>query len=139
MPHITRAARPRPLILAVLVAALFACSLAMSPAPAVAANGCGPAGLGFLVPDRPLGADFHGACDRHDDCYTTPWREVADTRAGAKLRCDTDLLEALDGACLTAGDAGRRLDLCLDLAYGYYRAVRTWLGDLAYARAQVTA
>jgi hypothetical protein len=126
-------AAPRLLTAAVLAAILAALVLALAPAPALAANGCGPAGFGFLVPDRPLGFDFHGACDRHDDCYTTPWRDVAPARAEAKLTCDTRFLDDLDASCTTVT---RRLELCLELALEYFRAVRSWLGDLAYARAQ---
>ena len=119
----------------VLVLAATALALAAAPATAIAANGCGPAGFGPLVPDRPLGADFHAACDRHDDCYTTPWRTTgAPTRAEAKLACDTRLLADLEDACFAAGF--RHIDRCLDVAGVYHRAVRSWLGDVAYAAAQ---
>ena len=125
---------------AVLAAAVTTLALLFvpGPPPARAANGCGPAGFGFLVPDRPLGFDFAPACEHHDDCYTTPWREIADSRDDAKLACDTAFLEDLDLACLDAAAGGaRHLGLCLRLALDYHRAVRTWLGDLAYARAQL--
>jgi hypothetical protein len=124
---------------ALAAAALATLALVLAPAPrALAANGCGPAGFGFLVPDRPLGFDFTAACERHDDCYTAPWRERAATRDGAKLDCDTGFLEDLDAACLDAAVAGaRHLGLCLRLALDYHRAVRSWLGELAYARAQL--
>jgi Prokaryotic phospholipase A2 len=112
-------------------------ALAAAPSLAVAANGCGPAGFGLLVPDRPFGFDFREACERHDDCYVTPWREVDTTPAQAKERCDAGFLGDLDESCLAEPAlSDRRLDLCLDLASDYYRAVRTWLGALAYARAQ---
>jgi hypothetical protein len=118
--------------------ATLALLLAPQPPPARAANGCGPAGFGFLVPDRPLGFDFTGACDRHDGCYTTPWRERAPSRDMAKLDCDTGFLSDLDAACLDAAVAGaRHVGLCLRLALDYHRAVRSWLGELAYARAQL--
>jgi hypothetical protein len=113
--------------------------LVPAPSPARAGNGCGPGGFGFLVPDRPLGFDFRAPCDRHDDCYTTPWRELAASRAAAKLDCDTAFLSDLDAACLDAAgdDRARHLGLCLSLALDYHRAVRSWLGDLAYGRAQL--
>lgn len=119
----------------VLMLAATALVLAAAPATAIAANGCGPGGFGPLVPDRPLGADFHAACDRHDDCYTTPWRTTAaPTRAEARLTCDTRFLADLEDACFAAGS--RRIAACLDVADVYHRAVRSWLGDVAYAAAQ---
>jgi Prokaryotic phospholipase A2 len=113
-------------------AAAFALAL-FAPAPAMAANGCGPSGLGFLVPDRPLGFDFSAPCATHDACYAAPWRERAPSRAMAKHDCDTGFLSDLDLVCVTGG---RRVDLCLRLARDYHRAVRSWLGDLAYAASQ---
>jgi hypothetical protein len=127
------AARPACAALAAL-----ALLLVPGPPPARAANGCGPAGFGFLVPDRPLGFDFQAACDRHDACYTTPWRELAPTREAAKLGCDGTFLSDLDTACLEAvADGAGHLAFCLRLALDYHRAVRSWLGELAYGRAQL--
>jgi hypothetical protein len=120
--------------IALATLAALALASAAAPAPALASNGCGPTGFGPLVPDRPLGADFRAGCDRHDDCYGTPWRATADTRAEAKLACDTRFLTDLQDACLAAG--GRHLDTCLDVAEAYYRAVRSWLGEVAYSAAQ---
>lgn len=125
---------------ALIVATIAALAplLISTPAVARASNGCGPAGFGFLVPDRPFGFDFTAACERHDDCYTAPWSERAASRADAKLGCDTGFLADLDDACLEAAVAGvRHLGLCLRLALDYHRAVRSWLGELAYARAQL--
>ena len=119
---------------AALLLAILALSLAVAPAPALAANGCGPTGFGPLVPDRPLGVDFTEACDRHDGCYGTPWREVADTRAEAKRACDSRFLTDLQDACYASPT--RHLDACLDLADAYHAAVRSWLGEVAYAAAQ---
>ena len=120
--------------LAVVLAAT-ALALSAAPATAIAANGCGPAGFGPLVPDRPLGADFHDACERHDGCYSTPWRSTdAPTRAEAKLACDTRFLVDLQDTCFAAG--ARHIEGCLDVAEVYYRAVRSWFGDVAYAAAQ---
>ena len=110
--------------------AAVAIVLAGAPEPARAGNGCGPAGFGFLVPDRPLGFDFHAACERHDACYTTP--------GSAKRGCDGAFLWDLDDACLAAA-AGRRVELCLRVALDYYRAVSSWIGDLAFGRAQRAA
>jgi hypothetical protein len=112
---------------------------APAPPPAQAANGCGPAGFGVFVPDRPLGYDFTTACEHHDDCYTTPWRQLAGSRAEAKLGCDTAFLADLEAACVDGAAAGltRHLALCLEIAVDYHRAVRSWLGDLAYGRAQL--
>jgi hypothetical protein len=113
--------------------------MAATPPPARAANGCGPGGFGFLVPDRPLGFDFRPACDRHDLCYTAPWRQVAPARSAAKLRCDATFLVDLERACFAAAagrDAGPRLVVCLSLARDYHNAVRGWLGELAYGQAQ---
>ena len=124
----------------ILLAALLAVTsiaFAAPASPALAGNGCGPAGFGFLVPDRPFGFDFHDGCERHDDCYTTPWRDVDASPALAKESCDDGLLTDLDETCLDdPALSDRRLDLCLDLASDYYRAVRSRLGELAYARAQ---
>ena len=121
-----------------MAAVALALIFAPAPSPARASNGCGPAGFGFLVPDRPFGFDFTEACAHHDDCYTTPWRERAASREDAKLDCDTNFLADLDGACLEAAVGGaRHVGLCLRLALDYHRAVRSWLGDLAYARAQL--
>jgi hypothetical protein len=125
---------------ALIVATIAALALVLlaAPAPARASNGCGPAGFGFLVPDRPFGFDFTAPCERHDDCYTAPWSERAASRADAKFDCDTGFLADLDDACLQAAVAGaRHVDLCLRLALDYHRAVRSWLGELAYARAQI--
>jgi hypothetical protein len=120
--------------LALLLAAT-ALALAAAPATAIAGNGCGPAGFGPLVPDRAFGADFEPACDRHDECYATPWRTTSEpTRAEAKLGCDSRFLADLEDACFAAG--ARQIDACLDLAAAYHRAVRSWLGDVAYAAAQ---
>jgi hypothetical protein len=126
---------------AVLAAGLAALVVLLVPAPspARAANGCGPAGFGLLVPDRPLGFDFTTACEHHDDCYTAPWRERASSREEAKRECDSTFLSDLEDACLDGAAAGRtrHLELCLELALDYHGAVRSWLGDLAYARAQL--
>ena len=118
----------------VLVCVAAALALLLAPAPALAGNGCGPSGFGFVVPDRPLGFDFSAACATHDACYGAPWRERAPSHAMAKADCDTTFLSDLDLVCVTGG---RRVDRCLGLAREYYRAVRTWLGDLAYAAAQL--
>jgi hypothetical protein len=113
--------------------------LTAQPSPAHAANGCGPAGFGLFVPDRPLGYDFTAACARHDGCYTTPWHDLAASRASAKLGCDAAFLADLETACVDGAAAGlsRHVALCLELALDYHRAVRSWLGDLAYGRAQL--
>lgn len=125
-------------VTALLVAcvASLALALAATPAPALAANGCGPAGFGWVVPDRPLGFDFHGACERHDGCYSTPWRFVARSRPAAKLTCDTRFFADMDAACVAGTRELRRLRLCRSLSLDYFRAVRTWFGELAYGRAQ---
>jgi hypothetical protein len=120
--------------LALATISTLALAAAAAPAPALASNGCGPTGFGPLVPDRPLGADFHAACDRHDGCYGTPWRTTATTRAEAKLACDTRFLTDLQDACFASGV--RHLGTCLDVADAYFRAVRSWLGDVAYSAAQ---
>lgn len=133
MPVLDRPIRIAASAMAAALAAL-ALSLAVAPAPALAANGCGPAGFGPLVPDRPLGVDFTEACDRHDGCYDTPWRSVAATRAEAKRACDSRFLTDLQDACYASPT--RHLDACLDLADVYHAAVRSWLGDVAYAAAQ---
>ena len=122
--------------LSLVAAAVAALALLALPAPALAANGCGPSGFGFLVPDRPLGFDFRAACETHDACYGAPWRERAPSRAMAKQDCDTAFLSDLDFACV-AGE--RRVDLCLRLARDYHRAVRSWLGEIAYTAAQMSA
>jgi hypothetical protein len=112
-------------------AAAIAVGLAVLAAPASAAadpNGCGPTGLGPLVPDRPLGFDFTVACIAHDDCYAVPWPALAATRPAARLVCDNAFLADLVRGC----PADQR---CLDLAHHYHRAVR-WLGGAAYALAQ---
>ena len=127
-------ARRRLLAATLITGVLATLVLFLAPAPALAGNGCGPAGFGALVPDRPLGFDFRAACDRHDDCSTTPWRQVASSRDEAKRTCDDRFLGDLDDSC--APEADRRLDLCFTLADDYHRAVRSWLGELAYARAQ---
>ena len=132
MPVLNRPFRVAAIAAAVLAAVVL--SLVAAPAPAFAANGCGPTGFGPLVPDRPLGADFSEACDRHDDCYGTPWRAVAATRAEAKRACDTRFLIDLQDACFVS--TTRHLGACLLLADAYQAAVRSWLGEVAYAAAQ---
>ena len=121
-------------LLALALLAALALALVASPSPALAANGCGPTGFGAAVPDRPLGVDFQPACDRHDGCYGTPWRSVAGGRGEAKLACDERFRTDLQDACYASGS--RHLGACLDLADVYYDAVRSWLGNVAYAGAQ---
>ena len=132
MPAIHRA----PALAVALLAALMM-GLAVGAPAARASNGCGPGGFGPLVPDRPLGVAFEAACDRHDDCYATPWRDVAGSRPDAKSACDSRFHDDLGVACRDAiPEAPRRLAWCLDVAWLYFRAVRSWLGEVAYAGAQ---
>ena len=125
-------AERRALLLATLLTAVLAS--AAFPARAHAANGCGPAGLGFAVPDRPLGFDFGPACAAHDACYTTAWALRGASPSAARFGCDLEFLHALRDACFDR--AAGRLDTCLRVAALYHGAVRGWLGALAYGRAQ---
>jgi hypothetical protein len=123
--------------IAAAVAAATVLLFAAPPAPAAAANGCGPAGLGAAVPDRPLGFDFRAACDGHDACYVTPWHWLAASPDAARLDCDLAFAADMRDACLAAdGEQARRVEVCLRLAAGYHGVVRSWLGALAYRRAQ---
>lgn len=67
-----------------------------------AANGCGPEGFGWLVPDF----CFEKCCDEHDQCYETGGCECD------RLACDDTFLECMK-------DAGP--DWLADLYYGAVR------------------
>ena len=121
------------MLLRSLAAAITLC--AISPAPALAGNGCGAGPTARLVPDRPLAFPFRPACDAHDRCYATPWRRVEESPALARRRCDRGFHQRMVAICVRRY-LRFRYRLCRATAWLYYRAVRSPLGALAYARAQ---
>jgi hypothetical protein len=126
-------ARTRPTL--AVAAATLALLAAAPPEAAAVANGCGPAGLGRLVPDRPLGFDFHLGCRRHDDCYAMPWELLERSWRAAKRFCDDAFADDLGTTCLLAWPQRRRRR-CRAIAWLYVRAVRSVAGQAAYALAQ---
>ena len=75
-------------------------------------NGCGPYGLGFLIPEL----WFHDACDCHDVCYGEGGRPAD------RLNCDRGMLKA----CLARSlELGRwTIPVAVFCALIYYLAVR---------------
>lgn len=99
------------------------------------ANGCGPDGYDWFVPDVWKDAEFTGACSRHDVCYGTCNRDRSD--------CDDRFLRGLKKACRRAYHEDTRRDRrlygeCVDRAYWYYTAVSEH-GQEAYEDAQAAA
>jgi len=64
-----------------------------------ASNGCGPKGIGKVIPDNPMyftpplfvSCSFKGSCDYHDECYGT-------CNSG-KERCDADFRMLMRSQC----------------------------------------
>lgn len=82
-----------------------------SPQPSQAqANGCGPEGFGFLIPDGP----FSPACDNHDLCY-------GDTGV-SQAECDQRFKNDMYAIC-ESGSSGMSVADCKTLADYYYGAV----------------
>ncbi|MEM9804219.1 MAG: hypothetical protein AAF959_02980 [Cyanobacteria bacterium P01_D01_bin.56] len=72
------------------------------------ANGCGPAGFDFIIPDGP----FTSACDSHDPCY----KDVNVEQAECDRRFQTNMYTICE-------QRGGRVDACKAVADYYYRAV----------------
>ncbi|NVJ22713.1 hypothetical protein HUW62_15945 [Myxococcus sp. AM011] len=80
-------------------------------------NGCGPDGLGWLVPDVMYRTNFRPSCDIHDTCYGT-----CNSDRGA---CDIALRDQMSAACRarhTNPSSVYRQD-CLDVANEFYEKV----------------
>ncbi len=82
------------------------------------ANGCGGADISRLVPDRFYLANFNGACNRHDDCYSPQSRA---NRSTCDYRFYIDLCRACGRAYWWSVYMSSR---CLNRARTYYLAVR---------------
>ena len=81
------------------------------PQPSQAqANGCGPEGFGFLIPDGP----FSSACDNHDLCYE-------DTGVSQAV-CDARFKDDMYAIC-DSGSSGLSVADCKELADYYYGTV----------------
>jgi len=85
-------------------------------AQAPIANGCGPYGWDYSVPDFV----FEGACNNHDICWGTC--------GSSQNACDQRFLADMQNACRAAHNGGNvfskfALSRCLELADIYYRAV----------------
>jgi RHS repeat-associated protein len=67
-------------------------------------DGCGPNGqiLEWLIPDSPLGFEFRGCCDDHDDCY-------ANCEGPPRETCDSDFCGCLMVPCKRYA-RGQRID-----------------------------
>ena len=114
-----------------------------NPAHIPASNGCGGAGLlGALIPEKPWGAIFSDACNKHDICY--------DTCNSDRSNCDREFKEDLRVACylkyvpmvwpereLTVIES-LNLKICLETAAIYVNAV-TKKGESYYYSAQDNA
>ena len=97
------------------------------------ANGCGPDGWDWFVPDSWKQANFTKACSRHDICYGTCNSDRND--------CDYEFLANLKKACRRAYGSKEERDLyhrCRDRTYNYYTAVSDG-GQAAYEAAQEEA
>jgi hypothetical protein len=100
------------------------------------ANGCGPDGYDWFVPDSWRKANFTAACSGHDVCYGTCNSQQA--------ACDDAFLEGLKRACRAAyppNGTRRQRTLyqdCRDRAYQYYAAVSDH-GASAWEDAQAEA
>jgi len=87
-------------------------------------NGCGPDGIGNLVPEAPTTVcdyRFSGPCVRHDQCYQT-------CRPGGISQeiCDNEFYEDLLRECDTYETAGSYChNRCTEDAYAYQQAVAT--------------
>lgn len=89
----------------------------MTPAHAgVAAdtNYCGPGKL--HVPNKWGKADFNGACQNHDACYS-------ESSTTDRADCDNNFLAGMQAACKSAYGSGADYDACNGIAHTYYEAV----------------
>jgi hypothetical protein len=98
------------------------------------ANGCGASGswLAKITPNKPAGADFTGACNRHDACY--------DTLGASKEQCDNQFYNNMVSACSSTYQNGSaKFKICKKVAGGYVKAVKSNKGKAAYQAAQEAA
>lgn len=96
------------------------------------ANGCGPeqGALKYVLPNRPVIANFKPACDFHDICYETCGKP--------KAFCDRRFRELMDQACKKTLGSGRLFRTCISASTVYYTAVSKG-GAEAYNEAQKEA
>lgn len=87
-----------------------------------------------VVPDRPMGFDFHATCQRHDFGYRNFGRGglALDPSPGRRARLDRRFKADLDAVCARPR-LGAQRSLCSALALTYYEGVRL-LGASAFGR-----
>lgn len=94
-------------------------------------NGCGPSGMGGLVPDGAGYFTFNHACDHHDGCY----QGYGHRNWVSRRTCDNRLLRDMRSSCANRhgaarwGNVGRAA--CDRTAAIYHGSVR-WLGRWSY-------
>lgn len=125
-PAASLRARARTTIVAAFSATLatlaLAATLTTAPAAAYGPNGCGAAdGIGAFIPNAPLGNDFLGACDSHDNCYDS---------GASRSDCDNQFKSDLASVCEASPRFG-----CDLLAWLYGKVVEV-AGQDAWDRAQ---
>ncbi|HEV7806215.1 MAG TPA: hypothetical protein VGO80_10370 [Solirubrobacteraceae bacterium] len=107
---------------ATLVALALAAALSSAPAAAHGANGCGPGdGIGAFIPNAPLGNDFLGACNNHDNCYDS---------GSSRSACDDRFAIDLQAVCEAQPRFG------CDFFAGLYAKMVQLAGQSAWDRAQ---
>ncbi|MEM9214451.1 MAG: phospholipase A2 [Cyanobacteria bacterium P01_F01_bin.150] len=100
-----------------LAAGIFIFTSLQGPQPSHAqANGCGPEGFGFLIPDGP----FSSACDSHDLCY--------EDASVSQAECDRQFKDDMYTIC-ESGSSGLSVDACKTLADYYHGSVAN-LGEV---------
>ena len=86
-------------------------------------NGCGPKGLGWLIPDKYLGVDFGPACDIHDWDYL--WGKTEKAKKEADFRFVKNMFRLVARSKLMATQCPKTLKrLRQKRAMLYYKAVR---------------
>ena len=100
-----------------------------------AANGCGASGswIAKITPNKPAGANFKDACDKHDICY--------DTLGASKQQCDNQFYNNMLSACsATYSDSSSvKFKACKKVAGVYVAAVKSGKGKSAFKAAQEAA
>jgi len=134
-PRRIRFTAAKVLMVALLAVAALAGAATLAP-PAQAANGCGPNDWrNRVVPEYPLGVNFHDACNQHDRCYGTMWYFVGRTPWAARKACDDALYSRVTNRCYVAYGASSFWRTCQQIAYLYWSKVRQH-GSGPYRNAQ---
>jgi hypothetical protein len=117
-------------------AELSSCSKVDDPTTEPSANGCGPKGWGWIIPDNPTGCEhtsFTQPCNAHDLCYGDCTKSFGSCNgqfgAGMHAKCEA----------LTGEEREDCYEDCQDNAELYYSYVTGDIGYNVYKGAQVSA